>query len=46
MAKDYIRHDELCGCERCARQADSDNPQPVYDVIDNPELKECGCHVW
>ena len=47
MAKEYILHDELCGCERCAKQAESDNPRRVGDWVENPDLRECGCcYVW
>lgn len=46
MGKRYKQHSDLCGCERCAVQAERENPQPVYDEIEDPEVMDCGCSVW
>ncbi len=45
MGRKYIPHSDLCGCERCAVQADQDNPQQVFDVIEDENYLNCGCHV-
>ena len=45
MGKRYIQHSDLCGCERCAIQADRENPQPVFDAVDDPSVMDCGCDV-
>lgn len=45
MGKRYEQHSDMCGCERCARQADSDSPRPVWDVIEDPDYLDCGCRV-
>lgn len=44
MGKRYEQHSDLCGCDRCALQWESENPRPVYDVIEDPEFLDCGCH--
>lgn len=44
MGKRYVLHSDMCGCERCAIQAERDNPQPVYDEIEDEDVLECGCH--
>lgn len=46
MGIEYIQHSDMCGCERCALQADRDNSSPVYDKVENPEIMDCGCSVW
>lgn len=47
MAKEYVLHSELCGCERCAALADSENPRPAGEWVENPDLRPCGyCYVW
>lgn len=45
MGKSYIQHSDLCGCERCARSADGSGA-PVFDVVDDPDIRECGCSVF
>lgn len=43
MGKRYVPHSDLCGCERCARQADSENPRQVFDAIEDPDACDyCG----
>lgn len=42
----YVQHSDLCGCERCAYQADQECPRPVFDKVEDPEIMECGCSVW
>lgn len=44
MGKRYVQHSDLCGCERCAIQADREHPQPVFDAVDDPDILDCGCH--
>lgn len=46
MGKRYVQHSDLCGCERCAIQADRDYPQPVFDVVEDPDVLDCGCDAW
>lgn len=46
MGKRYVQHSDMCGCERCAAQADREYPRPVYDVVEDPEILDCGCSVW
>lgn len=46
MGKSYVQHSDMCGCERCAIQADNDNPRPVFDAVDDPEIMDCGCSYW
>lgn len=43
MGKRYIPHSDLCGCSRCAAQGDTENPQQVFDVVEDPEILDCGC---
>lgn len=45
----YERHSDMCGCERCAVQWDSEHPQPVFgevddydDEIDGDSCGNCG----
>jgi len=45
MGKRYVQHSDMCGCERCAAQADREHPQPVYDAVDDPDTLDCGCDV-
>lgn len=46
MGKRYEQHSDLCGCERCAAQADREHPSPVFDVIDDPDYCSfCGAHL-
>lgn len=44
MGKRYEQHSDLCGCDRCALQWESENPRPVYDVVEDPDYLDCGCH--
>ena len=44
MGVRYEPHSDLCGCERCAIQADQENPQQVFDRIEDPDYLNCGCH--
>jgi hypothetical protein len=46
MGKSYVQHSDLCGCERCAAQGDSENPSPIFDVVDDPDVRDCGCPYW
>ncbi len=46
MGVEYIPHSDMCGCERCAAQADSEYPAQVFDRRENPEIMDCGCSVW
>ncbi len=53
MGKRYIQHDDMCGCERCAKQWDrEDGPSPVFDTIEDPNVCDhCGwdvedCRCW
>lgn len=46
MGKRYEQHSDMCGCERCARQWESENPMPVFDEVDDPEYKDCGCSIY
>jgi hypothetical protein len=43
MGKRYVQHSDLCGCERCARQWERENPQPVFDEVEDPNVLDCGC---
>lgn len=43
MGKRYVQHSDLCGCERCALQYEREHPQPVFDVVDDPDTLDCGC---
>lgn len=39
MGKRYEPHEDMCGCERCAREWErEDGPRQVFDVIDDPQL--------
>jgi len=42
----YIQHDGLCGCSRCAAQAERDSPQPVWDSVEDSNYLDCGCHIY
>lgn len=47
MGKVYQQHDDMCGCSRCARAFElDDGPRPVFDVVDDPEVRDCGCPLW
>ena len=46
MGKTYVQHSDMCGCERCAAQWDRDHPRPVFDVVDDPDILDCGCPAW
>lgn len=46
MGRRYVQHSDMCGCERCAIQGDRENPQPVFDSVEDPEIMDCGCDVW
>lgn len=43
MGKRYIQHSDMCGCERCALEWETENPRPVFDVVDDPDILDCGC---
>lgn len=43
MGKRYIPHSDMCGCTRCAIQGDSEIPQQVFDVVEDPNTLSCGC---
>lgn len=45
MGKKYVQHSDLCGCERCARQWDTENPRPVFDAVEDPDILDCGCEL-
>lgn len=36
MGKKYIPHSDMCGCSRCAAQGDTENPQQVFDIVEDP----------
>lgn len=40
LGKRYIPHSDMCGCERCAKQAELETPRQIFDVIDDPEYEE------
>ena len=52
MGKRYVQHSDMCGCERCALQWDRENPGPVFDAIEDPNVcGDCGwdledCRCW
>lgn len=46
MGKRYVPHSDMCGCDRCAKSFECDNPYQVFDEIDDPEIMDCGCSVW
>jgi len=46
MGKVYVPHSDMCGCERCAIQADKEYPSQVYDVVEDPDVLDCGCDTW
>jgi hypothetical protein len=52
MGKRYVQHSDLCGCERCAREWDRENPRPVFDEVEDPSICDgCGadrhyCRCW
>lgn len=46
MGKNYRQHSDMCGCERCALQADRENPASVFDEYEDSEIMDCGCNVW
>lgn len=46
MGISYIQHSDMCGCERCAAQADCEEPRPVFDKVEDPDVRDCGCSVW
>ena len=43
MGKRYVPHSDMCGCSRCAAQSELENPQQVFDAIDDPDILDCGC---
>lgn len=45
MGKRWVQHSSMCGCERCARECERDNPQPVFDAVEDPEYREDGTHI-
>lgn len=46
MGKRYIEHSDMCGCERCAKAYEHENPGKVFDCVEDPEILDCGCSVW
>lgn len=52
MGKRYEQHDSMCGCERCAREWELENPRPVFDAIEDPSYcDDCNeprehCRCW
>lgn len=44
MGTRYEQHSDMCGCERCALQYETDHPQPVFDSVEDPDYLGCGCH--
>lgn len=46
MGKRYEQHSDMCGCERCALQYEREFPQPVFDVVEDPDILDCGCSAW
>ena len=42
----YEFHSDMCGCERCAREAERENPQRVCEEIEDPNVLDCGCSAW
>ena len=45
MGRQWIPHSDLCGCEQCAAQADSENPRQVFDVVPSDDHYLCGCSI-
>lgn len=43
MGRAFQYHSELCGCERCAKEWDKEHPRRVYDIVDDPNVLDCGC---
>lgn len=41
----YEQHSDMCGCDRCAKQWETEHPSPVYDRIEDPNVRDCGCHM-
>lgn len=46
MGKVYVQHSDMCGCERCAHAADFELTTPVFDVVEDPDVLDCGCDAW
>lgn len=46
MGRRYVQHSDMCGCERCAAEWEHENPSPVYDVVEDPDVLDCGCDAW
>lgn len=46
MGKKFVQHEDMCGCERCAAAWDSENPRPVFDMVEDPNTLDCGCSAW
>ena len=44
MGIHWEQHSDLCGCERCAIQWQTEHPQPVWDKVDDPDYLDCGCY--
>lgn len=40
MGKRYEQHSDLCGCSRCALEAESDNPRPVFDIVEDDTIDD------
>ncbi|MNX74905.1 hypothetical protein D3C86_1063600 [compost metagenome] len=43
MGVRYVQHSDLCGCNRCAKQWEAENPRPVFDAVEDPNVLDCGC---
>lgn len=40
----YVAHSDMCGCERCAREWERENPSQVWDKVEDLDYLSCGCH--
>lgn len=38
-----VPHSDMCGCERCAKAYKCDVPYQVYDLVEDPNILDCGC---
>lgn len=36
----YKQHDSMCGCSRCACEWERENPQPIFDEIQDPDYRD------
>lgn len=46
MGKRYEQHSDMCGCSRCAAQYEREYPQPVFDLVEGPDVLDCGCSAF